>query len=274
MKKILLLSLVILIFSSCSSSNANEKPTLKVLTFNILGGRNVDGKRDVNRLAQVIKALDPDIVAMQEVDRGTGRIQGRDTTAELAKLTGMHHAYGKAMNYDGGEYGEAILSKYPIKKIKNYPLPAEKGAEPRAALTAVVNIPGTKQEYLFMATHLDHLRKNTNRLMQAKAINEILKDSKIPYILAGDLNAEPSSKTIEVLSQKVAFPPKEKLLPTYNTNNPKATIDWIGTDQSGKWELLKSFTADKLNNAPEGWQELLKVSSDHLPLMNIYEFSK
>jgi len=274
MKNLFLLLLIVLTFSSCSSSNANEKPTLKVLTFNILGGRNVDGKRDVNRLADVIKALDPDIIAMQEVDRRTGRIQGRDTTAELAKLTGMHSAYGKAMNYDGGEYGEALLSKYPIKQVKNYPLPAEKGAEPRAALTAVVNIPGTKQEYLFIATHLDHLRKNTNRLMQAKAINEILKETKIPYILAGDLNAEPKSKTIELLSQKVAFLPQEKLLPTNNTKNPKITIDWIGTDKSGKWKLQKSFTADQLKDAPKGWKALLEVSSDHLPLMNIYEFNK
>ena len=272
MNKLILFLLLSLFSLSCTNAVSQEKAKLRVLTFNILGGRNVDGKRDVNRLAKVIKALNPDIVAMQEVDKGTGRIQGRDTTAELAKILGMHHAYGKAMDYDGGQYGEAILSKYPIKKIKNYALPAEKGAEPRAALTVVVNIPGTDKEYLFMATHLDHLRKGKNRIMQAEEINKILAKQSLPYIIAGDLNAAPDSKTISILSEKVQFIPKKLQQPTYNVIKPKVKIDWIGTDKSGKWSLLESFTADKMKNAPEGWQKLLEVASDHLTLLNVYEF--
>ncbi|MCM8542230.1 MAG: endonuclease/exonuclease/phosphatase family protein [Lentisphaeraceae bacterium] len=272
MKRFLLLFLILPLMNSCISDSKLEKTQLRVLSFNILGGRNVDGKRDVERLAKVIKALNPDIVAMQEVDKGTGRIQGRDITAELAKLTGMYHAYGKAMNYDGGEYGEALLSKYPIKKVKNYILPAEKNAEPRAALTVVVNLPGSDQEYLFIATHLDHLSKETNRLMQAREINRIARQTKMPYIIAGDLNAEPESETIKLLSKTFTFTPKALHLPTYNSDQPTVKIDWIGSDKSGNWKLKESFTADKLKGAPEDWLELLKVSSDHLPLLNVYEF--
>ena len=274
MNKFILLTILLFCFCSCSSSSEKEKPKLRVLTFNILGGRNVDGKRDVTRLAKVIKALNPDIVAMQEVDKGTGRIKGRDTTAELAKLTGMYHAYGKAMDYDGGQYGEGLLSKHPLKKIKNYILPAEKGAEPRAALTVLVDIPGTDQEYLFIATHLDHLKNGKSRIMQAKKLNEIASSLKIPYIIAGDLNAKPSSQTMALLSEKFEFIPKDLYQPTYNSNNPKVKIDWIGTDKSGKWNLLETFTADKLKNPPEAWLDLLKVASDHLPLLNVYEYSK
>lgn len=274
MKRFLLLVFLISFINSCISDSKSEKTQVRVLSFNILGGRNVDGKKDVARLAKVIMTLNPDIVAMQEVDKGTGRINGRDTTVELAKLTGMYHAYGKAMNYDGGQYGEGVLSKYPIKSIKNFALPAEKGAEPRAALTVVVNISGTEQEYLFIATHLDHLKNGTSRKMQAKKLNEIAADSKIPYIIAGDLNAEPDSQTINILSEKFEFIPKKLYQPTYSSSKPKVKIDWIGTDKSGKWELKESFTADKLKAPPEGWLELLKVSSDHLPLLNVYEFSE
>lgn len=274
MKAFPIITLLILALTSCSNVDSQEKAQLKVLTFNILGGRNVDGKRDAARLAKVIKTLDPDIVAMQEVDVGTGRIQGRDIPAELAKLTGMHSAFGKAMKYNGGEYGEAVLSKYPILKVENHALPAEKGAEPRAALTVVTTIPGTDQKYLFIATHLDHLSKETNRTMQAEKLNEIMKVQNMNYILAGDLNAKPESNTIKILEKQLLFTPKDLHMNTYSSDNPKIKIDWIGTDKSGKWKLKKSFTADKLKEAPEGWQELLKVASDHLPLMNVYEIEK
>ena len=270
-RTLFLLFLTSILFS-CSSAENSQNPKLKVLTFNILGGRNVDGKRDVTRLAKIIKVLDPDIVAMQEVDKGTGRMQGRDTTAELAKLTGMYQAYGKAMDYDGGLYGEAVLSKYPIKQIKNYPLPAEKGAEPRAALTVKVNIPGIDAEYLFIATHLDHLSKETNRIMQAHKLNEIISSQEQNYIIAGDMNAEPDSKTMKILSEKAQFTPKSLHLPTYSSSKPKVKIDWIGTDKSGNWKLQESFTADKLKDAPKGWKELLLITTDHFPLMNVYEF--
>ncbi|MCM8525210.1 MAG: hypothetical protein NE327_01750, partial [Lentisphaeraceae bacterium] len=63
MNKLLLFLVLCLFLTSCSSSEPLDKPQLRVLTFNILGGRNVDGKRDVNRLAKIIKVLNPDIVA-------------------------------------------------------------------------------------------------------------------------------------------------------------------------------------------------------------------
>ena len=52
-----------------------------MLSYNILGGRNTDGKRDLNRIAEVISTLNPDIVALQEVDRHTGRLNGVDLAA-------------------------------------------------------------------------------------------------------------------------------------------------------------------------------------------------
>ncbi len=114
MKARLLLLLVLTFCVGCQPKPRDVAPTpalpalrVKVLTYNVLGGRNTDGARDLSRLAEVINALDPDVVALQEVDRHTGRLNGIDLPAELAKLTGMDFVFGRAMYYDGGEYGEA-----------------------------------------------------------------------------------------------------------------------------------------------------------------------
>ena len=147
---------------------------VKVLTYNVLGGRNTDGARDLDRIAEVINALDPDVVALQEVDRGTGRLNGVDLPAELAARTGMKAVFGRAMYYDGGEYGEAILSRFPLVDTTNHPLPHQPTSEPRAALAATIQIPDSDQTFVFIGTHLDHLRSPEDRIAQATEINAIL----------------------------------------------------------------------------------------------------
>ena len=196
MRTIFFLFLIILV-SSCTSQET-KSPKLKLMTFNILGGRNVDGKRDLQRVADVINKFKPDFVALQEVDVKTNRIRKVDVPAELAKVTGMHSAFGEAMPYDGGSYGEAVLSKYPIIESKNYKLPALKGAEPRAALTVKSKVPGFGEIY-FTGTHLDHVRKDTSRMIQAKAINEIYKNGQGIHFMAGDLNTTPNSAVMKEL---------------------------------------------------------------------------
>ncbi|MCY2995293.1 MAG: hypothetical protein NTY19_46640 [Planctomycetota bacterium] len=93
------------------SGQAAEPLRIRVLTYNIQHGEGTDGKIDLARTAAVIKRLTPDLAALQEVDKATTRSRGVDQAAELGKLTGMHVAFGKAMDFAGGRYGEAILSR-------------------------------------------------------------------------------------------------------------------------------------------------------------------
>ena len=99
--------------ASCQAGSVRPQTerTLRVLTYNIHHGEAMDRQFDYERLAKVINDLSPDIVALQEVDRGTKRASGVDQAALLGKLCKMHHVFGQAMPYQGGQYGEAILSR-------------------------------------------------------------------------------------------------------------------------------------------------------------------
>src|SRR5687768_6315860 len=89
---------------------ADETPrVVRVLTYNIHHGEGTDRRFDLERLAAVIKSVNPDLVGLQEVDEKTARSNGVDQAARLGELTGMHAIFGKAMDYQGGAYGLAIL---------------------------------------------------------------------------------------------------------------------------------------------------------------------
>src|SRR5215510_5315091 len=96
---------------------AAAKKTLRVMTYNIHVGVGMDKKLDLQRIADVINAEKPDLVGLQEVDRGVKRTEGKDEIAELAAMTKMDYAFAHNLDYDGGQYGVAILSRHLIKNI-------------------------------------------------------------------------------------------------------------------------------------------------------------
>lgn len=97
-------------------------------------------------------------------------------------------------------YGVAILSKFPITSTTNNPLPTadSTGGEHRTLATAMVTLPHGKK-IIFACTHLNAQRHDTNRLLQINKIVEILQQEKLPLIIAGDFNAVPSSRIVDVL---------------------------------------------------------------------------
>lgn len=249
------------------SAPGGTHTTLRIMTYNVLGGRNSDGARDFERIANVIKAFAPDLVALQEVDRGTGRLQGRDLAAELGKLTGMHHAFGKAMDFDGGEYGEAVLSRWPIRKTRVHPLPHAPNAEPRCALEVEVLPPGWEQPLHFVGTHLDHLAADTNRLQQAETLTGALQ-TKEPCILVGDFNATPKSPTLQHFAQewKNAWPAGKEGF-TIPSDSPRRQIDYILLRPAAAWKVLQAQRGQDHQPDNAAWQKLLRSSSDHQPVI-------
>jgi len=246
-----------------------EDIQIKILTYNVLGGRNTDGSKNLDRLADVISALDPDIVALQEVDRNTGRLDGLDLPAELAQRTGMVSAFGRAMYYDGGEYGEAVLSRFPISDVTNHALPHLEASEPRAALAVTVEIPNTDLSFVFIATHLDHQRSPEDRIAQAGEINKILALYEgQSVILAGDLNATPESETMKILYSNLSDSwPEEKDGSTFSSENPRRRIDYILYRSPDQWTVVNQYRGIDVRTDDEEWMELLRLASDHLPLM-------
>ena len=113
------LTSVVLLVLVWASGSANAPTTVRVLTYNIHHGEGRDGELDLPRLGRVITSVQPDLVALQEVDVGTSRVGGVDQLAELARLTGMHAQFGKAMDYMGGGYGVAVLSRWSLESTEN-----------------------------------------------------------------------------------------------------------------------------------------------------------
>jgi endonuclease/exonuclease/phosphatase family metal-dependent hydrolase len=230
--------------------------SLRLLTYNIHHAQNESGVIDVKGIADFILKTNPDLVALQEVDSVCSRSKKIDIAAELGRLTGMYYYFGKAMNYDGGGYGEAVLSRLPIVSISTVTLPfqADKKREPRAAIEAVVQL--SKDKTLkFVATHLDHLDDETDRLMQTGFLTERYQNESLPFILAGDLNATPGSKAMQNLFKVATQPAKDNNAPTYPSGVPEKKIDYFLLSKNQPWQCTRFEVPEEKN------------ISDHRPVL-------
>ncbi|HVI45694.1 MAG TPA: endonuclease/exonuclease/phosphatase family protein [Chitinophaga sp.] len=225
-----------------------------VLTYNIHHGENLKKELDLQGIANVILATNPDLVALQEVDSVTQRTQKVDQLKELASITGMYTYYAKAMDYDGGGYGTGILSRFPIENGVTIQLPsAQSGNEPRVAGIVTVKLPSDSL-IQFVSTHLDAGQKPTDRLLQSAALAEHFKATQLPIILAGDLNAIPSAKEINVL-RKIFTDATPQVAPTIPADAPKEKIDYIMVHPKHNWTIVSARTIEE------------SVASDHRPVL-------
>ena len=187
-------------------------------------------------MAKTINDVHPDLVALQEVDFKTNRAHNYDLVTELGQRTKMSPLFGKAMSYDGGEYGEGVLSKYSFLSTKNHPLVARDGKEPRAAIEANVMIE-SGDVIRFVGTHLDHTRDEIDRNNQAKQLNDLFTNDETPTILAGDLNSRPESEAMKILFKEWT-PSLPDFKPTSPADNPRSKIDYILFRPANKWRVL------------------------------------
>ena len=188
----------------------------------------------------------------------TKRTNGIDTPAELARLTGLHAYFAKAMDYQGGAYGQLFLSRHPLIGTKTHMLPpAEPGVEPRIMAEAHVKIEGTT--IAFFGTHLDH-QNDARRLKQAEEITRITADTKdTVMLLAGDLNARPDSTPIAILLKTWTDPSAGKNLLTIPAEKPKHQIDYVLYRPKDRLKPIEVKVLDE------------PVASDHRPVLATFE---
>jgi len=223
--------------AACATTPSSNPVRVTVLTYNIYHGENQGGQSNLDQVAALINELRPDVVALQEVDYKTTRANGLDLVAELAVRTGMEGLFGKAMDFAGGGYGEGILSRHPILSSRNHALPAPQGFEPRAALEVVVQLP-TGEQFMFTGTHLDHTRDPKIRIMQADRLLEIYADDALPHVLAGDLNAPPSTEEMRRILAEWSPASGANPEPTHPFDTPRVKIDYILTKPSSRWRVV------------------------------------
>jgi endonuclease/exonuclease/phosphatase family metal-dependent hydrolase len=251
-----LLLLLLIAFASVGCASTNPGPQrITVMTYNIHHGEGMDKKPDLPRIAAVIRAAEPDFVALQELDLGTRRTNAVFQAEELARLTKMHFVFGPAMDYDGGKYGDAILTRLPIVSAQTLQLPFKpiERHEPRVALEAVCKVGG--EEVVFISTHLDHSREPSDRLEQAGQINAAYRGDERAIILAGDFNCQPGSPPMRELSRVWTLASNADPSPTAPADAPNAKIDHVLVKPESRWHIAEVIVI----NEP--------VASDHRPVV-------
>ena len=243
-------------FQAVCQESLDSSRIVRVLSFNIYHGETMNGNFDLEQIARVIRQAEPDLVALQEVDLYTGRSGGRDLASELGLMTKMVPLFGRAMPFDGGEYGEGILSRYSFLSTRNHILPSGEGKEPRSALEVHV-IMKSGDTIAFVGTHFDHTG-DVDRINQAAELRDILARVDLPVLLAGDLNATPESRCMEILFSDLS-PSSTDMAPTIPSNGPRAKIDYILYGPPDRWRVLESRVICD------------SVASDHCAFLSVLE---
>lgn len=230
------------------------RKTLRVMTYNIHVGVGMDKKLDLQRIADVINSEHPDLVGLQEVDRGVKRTEGKDEIAELAKLTRMDFAFAHNLDYQGGQYGVAILSRSLIQKRDHQMYENRREAERRGMLRVEIEVDGKTVN--FVTTHLDYQEKD-GRLFETEQLLKFLEGVSGPLIVAGDFNDEPSGSAYGLMSATfedvwTRSRAKGDGL-SYPADKPAKRIDYIFTRKSDSVRGKKAWVVNTL-------------ASDHIPV--------
>jgi len=234
----------------------NNHSDIRFMTFNIHHGADIDGDLDLERVGNVISEYEPDILALQEVDRKTKRVGGRDLSIELGCETGMTALFGKAINYAGGQYGLAVLTKYLVIKSEVHKLPHVPSAEQRVAMEVVLELPSGDTIRVINA-HLSH-KSDSLRTAQFEYVKQLVNDG-VPTLLAGDFNAYPEEVNATMPEWTMADQHHRFTFPSID---PEAKIDYILSWPEEQWQVKQTLVIGR----PE--------ASDHLPLTAVLQLKK
>ncbi len=145
------------------------------------------GKPDPDQMGAAAGSLDVDALAVQEVDRRSSRVGGRDLAADAAEAFGGELVWAPALTLrNGGEYGNALLVRGRVLRSTTLGLPGRRRVEPRVAAIAEVEAAG--RTWTIAATHLTTRRDISPD--QLLALIDALRDWPAPRVLLGDLNLE------------------------------------------------------------------------------------
>lgn len=234
------------------------RPQLRVMSYNIKHGVGNDGVLDLERAAQVIEAARPDVVTLQEIDDRCARSGNVDQAKWLGERLDMHSAFGAFMEYDGGRYGMAILSRLPIVSHENIVLPP--GAEPRSSLATRVRL-SDGEEVVIVGVHF--YESEAERAAQARALLRALEHESAPVVLSGDFNSRPDSSVMRIFEESWVVPSKGVDRLTFPSNDPSREIDYIFF-RGGKSRRVPRVLHVEVIDEP--------VVSDHRPLVLELEF--
>jgi endonuclease/exonuclease/phosphatase family metal-dependent hydrolase len=237
---------------------ASQQPGITVMSYNIHHGADKDERNTLDSIGYYILGTKAHLVGLQEVDSVCTRSGQIDQMKRLAAITGMHYSFVRHFAYQGGAYGQGILSRYPIKKVENIRLSLLKPDSLRQSLALiVVEVDITvKGSVLFTNAHFS--LDAATRLKQAEEVLQYLKKRKLPAIFMGDLNATPEQSEIRLLLSQLTLASGLDQ-PSFPTDAPVKTIDYI-------------FFNSRLKGKPVHSEVPPIHHSDHLPVLSTIQF--
>ncbi len=232
----------------------------RLVTYNVRRCLGRDGKISPRRIAGILAGLEPDIVALQELDVGRKRSFGVDQAKAIADELRMQMHFHPALRVMEELYGDALLTPHRSRLIRAGALPGPPRLEPRGALWASVMLGG--REWQFINTHLGLLPGERHAQLDALLGPDWLghPDAREPLVLMGDLNATPSSRLYRrlagVLRDAQTLVRGHKPQATFPSRLPFLRIDHVFVSPAVKVEAVQ---------APR--DALTRIASDHLPLV-------
>ncbi|MBR2695136.1 MAG: hypothetical protein IKE69_13100 [Thermoguttaceae bacterium] len=227
--------------------------TIRIMTYNIRACRGLNDSFDLNPnlSGNVISVLNPDIAAIQEVDRNNKRSHGTDQIYLLGEMVGLHSYYGKAIDFAEGEYGVGALTSEEAISVRTVPLPGKE--EPRVLLEVELS------DIVLFNTHLS--LTYSSRVESAAIINNEISRYDKPIVLTGDFNVSDDTEIDQLFGKHwTVLSPFEE---TFPADEPKIRLDFI-------------MIADPTNmihvNSPIFQESVLKsfvvptIASDHRPV--------
>jgi endonuclease/exonuclease/phosphatase family metal-dependent hydrolase len=238
-----------------NSGSLTAQSHIKVMSFNIHHGANTANVGTLDKMAELIRSSGADIVGLQEVDSICKRSGNVDQARYLGEKSGLYYTFVKHFSYDGGSYGQALLSRFPILMTHNERLLVYSSASKSevALLVSSLSLPENVNLNVAVA-HLDY-RDEASRVKQVDTLNKILKTYKGKLILMGDMNATPESETMLKLTKEFKLTQQQHQF-TFPAKDPIKKIDYI-LIQKGKG--IKSKEAIVLTDE----------SSDHRAIISV-----
>ncbi len=225
------------------------------VSYNVRHGWGMDDVVDVTRQADVLARLQPDILFLQEIDRGAERTHGEDQLEIFSRMLGMEGRFARFMEFQGGEYGLALVSKYPILRHQSISLPPG-SIEPRTALAVQLQLPFLSLPMQCVCVHLSfEPGEDDVRKAQVQTLLDYLAQTPGPAMIGGDFNGVLESPAIQLLRGHFHLPPKSPPSSTYPADQPTCEIDHIA------WCGLDEFASTSYAVIPES------VASDHRPVL-------
>lgn len=230
-----------------------DEGRLRVAAWNIRHGEGMDNAVDLLRIAGVLRKLDADVITLQEVDQGTDRTGRVDQVAVIAAQLGYRGMHGAHRPYQGGAYGNAVLTRLPVRASRTHRIPPAAGAA-LAVLEVEVEVPGLGP----LSVVSVHLAGSVDeRVSQADAITRLFAAAGHPVILAGDFNGRPDDAAVVSLSARWRRLEKAGHRNTYPADRPDREIDFVMVATDAGLEAIDHRVL------PE------PMASDHRPLLAV-----